>query len=68
MAILTYWVARQNDDSPCYNIIAPTRKACLAQMAANPHNQYEEPVKREIYYTNAFDLFEQATSEGGGRT
>lgn len=67
MAKLTYWVARQHDDRSCYNIIGKTRKAVLEEVAKNTHVKYEAPEKVELYYKDAFDLFAQATGEGGGR-
>ena len=76
MAKLIVWIARQDDDSSCYNIVAKTRKACLELVAANvaqwgnPSEApvYETPIKREIDYKDAFDLWQQATSECGGRS
>ena len=75
MAKLVVWIARQDADSSCYNLVSKTRKACLGLVAAtvakwgNPSEApiYEPPVKREIHYKDAFDLWQQATSEGGGR-
>jgi hypothetical protein len=67
MPKLTYWLAEQHTDSPCYSIIAKTKKACLEQVADRPDVEYEPPRKVEIVYTDAFDLFSQATSESGGR-
>ena len=77
MAKLVVWIARQNDDSSCYNIVAKTRKAGLELVAKNVAQwssvlnsppEYEAPIKREIHYQDAFDLWQQATSEGGGRS
>ena len=76
MAKLVVWIARQDGDSACYNIVAKTRKACLELVAKNgvqwinrnDDAGYEAPIKREINYKDAFDLWEQATSEGGGRS
>ena len=77
MAKLVVWIARQDDDSSCYNIVAKTRKECLELVAKNVAQwssklnsapEYEAPIKREIHYQDAFDLWQQATSEGGGRS
>ena len=67
MATLTYWVAEQNEDHACYSIIAKTKKECVEQMAQRPDVEYEAPRKVVILYKDAFDLFRQATAEGGGR-
>lgn len=67
MPKLTYWIAEQDEDSPCYSIISKTKKGCLEQMALRPDVRYEAPRKVEIVYADAFDLFDQATNEGGGR-
>jgi len=75
MAKLVVWIARQDDDRSCYNIVAKTRKECIELVAknvaqwSNPSEApvYETPIKREIHYKDAFDLWEQATCEGGGR-
>lgn len=64
---LTLWIAEQNDDSPCYHIVARTKKDALAQIAARPGREFEAPRKVEIHYRDAFDLFELTTSEAGGR-
>lgn len=64
---LTVWIATQDRDSDCYNIIARTKKEALALVAADPFTKYEAPRKTEIFYKDAFDLFYMATCEGGGR-
>lgn len=63
---LTYWIAQQRTDHECYDIVARTRKEAIAQMIGE-RRDFEPPVKREIWYKDAFDLFEQLTGEGGGR-
>lgn len=69
MPKLTYWVASNIYDSDCYSIIGKTRKSVLEQLARmNLPERYETPVKKDIYYRDAFHLFEWVTSEGGGRT
>ena len=63
---LTYWLAQQHRDHECYDIIARTRKDAIAQMIERG-GEFDPPVKREIWYDDAFDLFEKLTGEGGGR-
>lgn len=69
MPKLTYWVASVIDDADCYSIIGKTRKSVLEQIEqVSSPERYETPVKKDIYYKDAFDLFAWVTSEGGGRT
>ena len=68
MATLTYWVASCTDDADCYSIIGKTRKSVLEQLEQYGPDRFEAPVKKVIFYSDAFDLFALATSEGGGRT
>jgi hypothetical protein len=66
---LTVWIAQQYTDNRCYNIVARTKKDALAQIAAaDPSIRYEPPVKVVVHYRDAFDLFEMATGECGGRS
>jgi hypothetical protein len=65
---LTVWIMTQNDDSECYNIIARTKKDALAQAAARTYCTWSEPKRMVIEYKDAFDLFDLATGEGGGRS
>lgn len=67
MAKLTYWVASCESDGDVYSIIGKTRREVLAQLET-AYGSYADPVKKVIYYKDAFDLFDQATNEGGGRT
>ena len=68
MPKLTVWIATQNEDSQCYNIIGKTKKSVLEKIAGlASRDSYETPKKVEIFYNDAFDLFEYVTSEGGGR-
>lgn len=67
MPKLTYWCAERTDDNPCYSIVGKTKKEVLEQVANNPHATYEPVKKLTIIYRDAFDLFDQATSEYGGR-
>lgn len=66
MAKLFYWIAEANGDHQCYSIIGKTKKEVLANRDYRP-GDYEPPVRRVIEYRDAFDLFDLATSEGGGR-
>lgn len=69
MAKLTYWYAERLDDADCYSVIAKTKREALAKVAESSHYADFGPVeKRTIYYGDAFDLFDQVTSEGGGRS
>lgn len=72
MPKLTVWIAEQGDDHPCYNLIGRTRKSVKEQIAeriaqGDRADRYEAPVKVEIEYRDAFDLFDRLTCEGGGR-
>jgi len=64
---LTVWIAEQESDSPCYNIVARTRKDALAQIEKHSFRDYSAPKKVVIEYKDAFELFDLLTSEGGGR-
>jgi len=66
MAKLVYWIAERTDDHPCYSIIGKTKKSVLEQIK-HSFGEYEPVVKKELYYRDAFDLFDQVTGEGGGR-
>jgi|694.fasta_scaffold48664_12 hypothetical protein len=72
MAKLVYWVASQDKDGSCYNIVAKTKKSCLEKIASTKAwwgpSAYDAPVRREIHYKDAFDLFDKATDECGGRS
>ena len=68
MAKLTVWIMTQDNDAQCYNIIAKTKKDALAQAAARTYCTWSEPKRMEVHYRDAFDLFEMATSEDGGRS
>jgi hypothetical protein len=65
---LTVWIAPQDQDRTCYNIVARTKQDALAQIAANQSTRYEAPKKVVIEYRDAFDLFERVTGAGGGRS
>lgn len=65
---LTVWIMTQDSDSECYNIIARTKKDALAQAAARTYTTWSEPKRMVIEYKDAFDLFDLATGESGGRS
>ena len=67
MAKLTYWYCACTDDADAYSIIAKTKKDAMQQLAERGTDRFEYPVKKTIYYKDAFDLFFWCTSEGGGR-
>jgi len=69
MPKLTYWVAPIKYDSDRYSIIGKTRKSVLEQLdQTDSPEHYETPVKKELYYRDAFDLFEWVSGEGGSRS
>jgi hypothetical protein len=65
MATLTYWIAVDTYNE-CYSLIGKTRKEVLNHRDYRP-SEHEAPIKKTFYYKDAFDLFDFATSEGGGR-
>lgn len=73
MAKLNYWVAECLHDHPCYSIIGKTKKEVISKLKTYGYScadfgvLYEFPVKKEIFYRDAFHLFDWATGEGGGR-
>ena len=68
MAKLMYWIAEDLDDAECYSIIAKTKKEVVRIVASRSKpERYGAPVKKELFYKDAFDLFDWCTSEGGGR-
>lgn len=70
MAKLTYWYAQRFDDSDCYSIVDKTKRGAQLQREkrlAEGSCDIGPVVKRTIVYQDAFDLFDLATSEGGGR-
>jgi hypothetical protein len=73
MAKLNYWVAECLNDHPCYSIIGKTKKEVIRKLKEHGYTcadfgvAYEFPEKRELYYKDAFHLFDWATGEGGGR-
>jgi len=67
MANLTYWYCECIGDSDAYSIVAKTKKEALAQREERGPDSYREPIKKTLFYKDAFDLFNWATGEGGGR-
>jgi hypothetical protein len=66
MATLTYWYAECIGDHNCYSIVTKTKREAEALRAQRP-DDFEPVEKRVFQYRDAFDLFDWATSEGGGR-
>jgi hypothetical protein len=68
MAKLTYWVSECLTDSHVYSIIAKTKKGVQAQLDERKEEDCWGPIEKAVInYSDAFDLFDQATGEGGGR-
>lgn len=67
MPKLTVWIATQEDDSSVYNIVTKTKAEALIEIGKRPSTRFEAPKKVVIEYRDAFELFELATSEAGGR-
>lgn len=67
MATLTYWYSECLDDADVYSIIAKTKKDAEAQRQERGADRYAAPIKKALSYRDAFDLFDWATSEAGGR-
>ena len=67
MAKLVYWYAQCLDDAEAYSIVARTKKDAKAQKIQRGADRFGELERKEFEYKNAFDLFEYATGEGGGR-
>ena len=60
---LSYWIATQNDH-PIYHIRRRTRKAVYEaiETSGNPRQDYSEPKKVEVVYTDGFDLMDACLS------
>jgi len=67
MKKLTYWVAPIKRDHACYNLRAKTRRQLKDQLASPAFDEadYGKPRKMVVEFQDAFDLLEQALSEGG---
>jgi hypothetical protein len=65
---LTYWVAPRLQGQATDAIIARTKHDCEQKvLALGTAGDYAAPVKKSFLYGDAFDLFEMATAEDGGR-
>ena len=65
---LRVWIAQQDGDSSCYNLIGKTKKSVTEQLSkAWNKEQFHTLVHIEIEYQGAFDLFDLCTSEIGHR-
>lgn len=68
MKRLTFWISEQTKDHSCYNLVGRTRDEVMYQLAMRPDSgDYSKPKRVVLDYTDAFDLFERVTAEGGGR-
>ena len=67
MAKLIYWCAECLDDAACYSIIGKTKKEVYRKRKERSADRFGPITKHVIEYQGAFDLFEIATQEGGGR-
>lgn len=67
MANLVYWYSQCLDDADAYSIVAKTKKEVKAQLADRNDSRYGPIERKVLQYRDAFDLFDWATSEGGGR-
>ena len=65
---LTYWYAARLNDADCYSIITKTKREAQHLVEAWGPDEYGPIEKRVIEYLDAFDLFAQVSSEGGGRS
>lgn len=64
---LTYWYAECISDNDCYSLIAKTKREAMLKYNERPKD-FLPVEKRTIDYKDAFDLFNCATSEFGGRS
>lgn len=68
MPLLKYWIAERLDDSSLYSIIAKTKREVVAAVSeSGDHCKFGPIHQRELYYEDAFDLFDVCTGEDGGR-
>jgi hypothetical protein len=65
------WIAEQNQDAMCYNLISQTKKDLIKELKHNHETNYGYPCDRayqmDIDTSNLFKLIEHLTSEDGGR-
>jgi len=63
---LTFWVAIQEQDSACYNLVGRTKKEVLDKITRQHYgDEYNQLAHVEIEYDNGFQLFDMLTGEGG---
>jgi hypothetical protein len=73
MATLKFYTIQQQRDHQCFSPIAKTKKELYKMLAEYDLDDFRQDggvykiEKMEIEYQNAFDLFDLATDEGGGR-
>jgi len=67
MAKLKIWIAKQTEDGTCYNLIGKTKKEVSEKIKFHAHIKFDTIGRYEVSYKDAFDLFDWATSEAGGR-
>jgi hypothetical protein len=76
MSKLTYWTIQHQTDADCYSPIAKTKNELYKLLLdldvdledfRKPDGTFQVE-KRIITYEGAFDLFDQVTDEGGGRS
>lgn len=67
MANLVYWYAECTADSEVYSIIGKTKREVTAQLAERGALGFGPIERKTLQYRDAFDLFDWATSESGGR-
>jgi hypothetical protein len=67
MSTLTYWYCECLDDADAYSIVTKTKKEAITTRISYGVGRWAPPVKKTLNYRDAFDLFEWATGEGGGR-
>jgi hypothetical protein len=61
------YIAEQDEDSHCYNIIARTKKELIKKMEESSHVTFFSAAYVELIYNDMFDMVDILTGEGGGR-
>ncbi len=70
------WLAEQDTDAECYNVIAKTKKDLLEQLGENTPNPgdyyegyraYKEIFQIKVNVSDLFELLDRALGEGGGK-
>ncbi len=67
MPKLRVFIAEQQDDAACYNIMARTKKEMVSMMRTQGHVTFTRAALVELKYDSAFDLADMMTNEGGGK-